>query len=214
MDAGRNPVVKGVLNGVIAARYETGDEALRAELRTILRRHARRAVAAAIREAGAAGFSRQPRIRFSHVGEIVAFPRFANDLARVIWEESHHTVACVVYTRHPDARLLDPELFIVNFTLDRSSWDRLPWAPAGSRLTYSAWEGATSSEVAVNFVEHHRFKHGVPTGSGVICPTTNPETPLRTCDAVKCDLCFTKPVAVALAKVRVGGERARAEHCS
>lgn len=192
MDAGHNPVVKGVLNGVIATRYESGEASDRQTLRANLRKHVVHAVAAARREAKGAGFQREPRIRFSHVGEIAAFPNFANDLAKMVFDESNGAVACVVYTRHPDARLLDSELFVINFTLDRSSLDRSAWAPVGSRLTYSAWAGETSTAVAVNFIEHHRFGHIVPSGTGPVCPATAPDTAVRTCDAVKCTLCFGK----------------------
>jgi hypothetical protein len=193
MDAGQNPVVKGVLDGLVASSFQHGGDRVRAELSEILRLHARRAVAAARREAAAAGFSRQPRIRFSHVGEITAYPQFANVLAQLVWDESKGEVACVVYTRHPQARLLDPGLFVVNFTIDRSSWDRIAWAPVGARITYSAWSGETSAKVDVNFVEHHRFGHFAPSGGGKVCPATAPLTQVRTCDAVKCDFCFNKP---------------------
>lgn len=192
MDAGRNPVVKGVLNGVVAGRYESGDALERHRLRDLLRPHVRRAVSAAKAEAAAAGFPRQARIRFSHVGEIAAFPDFANDLARIVREESGGGVACVVYTRHPNAKLLDPELIVTNFTIDRSSRERLAWAPATARLVYSAWDGRTTDEVAVNFVEHHRFGHVTQSGEGKVCPVTAPESTGRTCDAVRCTLCFQK----------------------
>ncbi len=192
MDAGRNPVVKGVLNGVVADRYECGDHRERDSLRHLLSPHVRRAVSAARAEARNSGFDRQPRIRFSHVGEIAAFPTFANDLARLVHDESGGEVACVVYTRHPNAKLLDPDLIVTNFTVDRSSRDRIAWAPPRARLVYSAWDGQTSDEVAVNFVEHHRFGQVAPAGAGKVCPVTVPESTVRTCDAARCTLCFDR----------------------
>jgi hypothetical protein len=195
MDAGRNPVVKGVLNGVVAELFEVGGTVGRNALRASLKPHVVRAVRAARAEALAAGFFRQPRIRFSHVGEIAAFPDFANELAKMVHEESEGDVACVVYTRHPNARLLDPNLIVTNFTLDRSSSERLAWAPATARLVYSAWDGRTTDEVAVNFLEHHRLRHVKPSGTGSVCPVTAPASTIRTCDAARCTLCFQKDVS-------------------
>jgi hypothetical protein len=190
MDAGRNPVVKGVLNGIVADRYESGGAREREYLRELLKPHIRRAVRAAKAEAAESGFARQARIRFSHVGEIAAFPNFTNRLSRMVHEESLGEVACVVYTRHPNAKLLDPNLIVTNFTIDRSSRERVAWAPTTARLVYSAWDGRTTDDVAVNFVEHHRFGHFTPSGTGKLCPVTAPGSTGRTCDAVKCTLCF------------------------
>lgn len=195
MDAGRNPVVKGVLNGLIAECYEAGDTALRARLVDLLRPHARRAIRAARTEAERAGFERGPRIRFSHVGEIAAFPRFANDLAMLIRDESDGEVASVVYTRHPNARLLDPQLFVVLFSLDESSEDRRKFIPPTAWMVRSAFGGKVTDSVDVNFLEHHRWEHIKPIGTGKVCPSTAPETKVRTCDACRCDFCF-KPKVV------------------
>lgn len=200
MDAGRNPVVKGVLNGLIAELYELGNGMVRERLLDLLRPHAQRAIRAARSDAERAGFDRRPRIRFSHVGEIAAFPQFANGLAKLIRDESGGEVASVVYTRHPDARLLDPQLFVVLFSLDESSEDRRKFIPPTAWVVRSAFGGKVTNTVDVNFLEHHRWEHIKPVGTGKICPSTAPETKVRTCDACKCDFCFKpKPMSGAYA---------------
>jgi len=133
---------------------------------------------------------RRPRIRFAHVGEFAAFPEFANALARLVRESSDGGVDCVVYTRHPDARLLDPDLFVVLFSLDESSEDRRRFVPAAARVVRSAFGGQIIDTVDVNFLEHHRWVHIKPVGTGNICPSTAPDTKVRTCDACRCDFCF------------------------
>jgi hypothetical protein len=190
MDAGRNPVVKGILNGLVAERYESGADDEQHKLRELLRPHVRAAIRAARKEAMKSEFDRQPRIRFSHVGEVAAFPRFANDLAKIVRDESAGDVVNVVYTRHPNAMLLDPELFVVLFSLDESSEDRRRFAPPTARVVRSAFGGRIADDVDVNFLEHHRWSHLEPIGTGKICPSTAPETTVRTCDACKCDFCF------------------------
>jgi hypothetical protein len=195
MDAGCNPVVKGVLNGVIAQLYENADLRTRMFIDVQLRDHARRAVGLALHEAQrtSSRYERHARIRFSHVGEIAAFPAFANALARMVKEESEGRVSCVVYTRHPNASDLNPGLFVINFTLDPVSEERIAWAPRNSRIVYSAFGGTVSSKAEINFLEHHRWSHVLPEGRGPICPATAPDVAERTCDAVRCDKCFTQP---------------------
>ena len=194
MDAGWNPVVRGVMNGFVAKIYESDGPGIRAALVPILREQARMAVRAAMEDAERSEFRREPRIRFAHVGELPAHPEFANAMASLVREESADRVQCVVYTRHPRASSLDPDLFVVNFTLDDSSLDRRAWAPPHARLTASAWDGETLSDVDVNFLEHHRWTHTRAAGAGKTCPATLPSTQERTCDAVKCDLCFRRPL--------------------
>jgi hypothetical protein len=201
MDAGRNPVVKGVLNGAIASSFEAGENQVRSRILALLRPHVRRAVGSARTEAAAAGFKRRARIRFSHVGEIAAFPTFANKLAAVVREESKGEVDCVVYTRHPNAGLLDPALFLVLFSLDESSEDRRRFVPETARVVRSAFGGRITDSVDVNFLEHHRWEHIKPVGTGKVCPATAPDTKDRTCDGCKCDFCFTpKPATIGLPK--------------
>jgi hypothetical protein len=158
-----------------------------------LQRPIGRMVRAAMRDAehAAATFARRPRIRFAHVGEFAAFPEYANALATQVRRQSAGAVDCVVYTRHPDAKLLDPSLFVVLFSLDESSEDRRRFVPPTARAVRSAFAGRITDTVDVNFLEHHRWVHIKPVGTGKICPSTAPDTKDRTCDGCKCDFCFT-----------------------
>jgi hypothetical protein len=188
-------VARGVVNGIVAERFEHGEHGTREAILARLQPQTQRAIRAALREARALGpgWTRRPHIRFSHVGEITAFPQFANALARQVRQLSGGEVDCVVYTRHPHARDLDPELLVINFTLDKSSQARKSWAPPQARIVFSAFGGELSREADVNFLEHHRWIHVLPVGTGTVCPTTLPETKVRTCDAVRCDRCFKPP---------------------
>jgi len=194
LDAAPNSVFRGVVNGVIASFYETARYP-RTEIMTHLRRHINTAIRDALLEARIVEpeWKRDGRIRFSHVGEIAAFPAFANALAQEISTQSDGAVSSVIYTRHPNAKQLDPKLWVINFTLDKSSQNRRSWAPPTARLVFSAFGGEISKDVDVNFLEHHRWSHLTGSGKGTICPTTLPETQVRTCDAVKCKLCFETP---------------------
>jgi hypothetical protein len=194
-DAMPAPVVRGVVNGIIAERFEYGDKRTRQAILARLQPQTQRAIRAALQEVRVLGpgWTRRPYIRFSHVGEITAFPHFANALAGQVYQLSSGEVDGVVYTRHPRARDLDPELLVINFTLDKSSQTRKSWAPPQARLVFSAFGGELSSEADVNFLEHHRWIHALPVGTGRVCPTTLPETRVRTCDAVRCDRCFKPP---------------------
>jgi hypothetical protein len=192
LDAAPASVVRGAINGGIAACYERSDDALRTTLFAELHKPILRMITAARKDAMAAAsvFKRRPRIRFAHVGEFSAFPVFANALAKYVRDHSEGEVDCIVYTRHPDARLLDPELFMVLFSLDEASEDRRRFAPPNARIVRSAFGGRVTDSVDVNFLEHHRWSHLEPIGTGKICPSTAPETTVRTCDACKCDFCF------------------------
>jgi hypothetical protein len=171
--------------------FERGSEIERAKIVNLLLPQVRTAIRKASVDALHAGFQRRPRIRFSHVGEVAAFPNFANKLARMVRDESNGDVDCVIYTRHPNAKLLDPDLFLVLFSLDESSEDRRRFIPSTAKIVRSAFGGNISETVDVNFLEHHRWSHLEPVGSGRICPATAPFTEVRTCDACKCDFCFT-----------------------
>jgi hypothetical protein len=206
LDAGPAPVVRGAVNGIIAERFEHGDDACRQAILARLQPQTQQAIRTALKEVQALGSSwtRRPYIRFSHVGEIAAFPQFANALARQVRQLSGGEVDCVVYTRHPRARDLDPELLVINFTLDKSSQTRKSWAPAQARIVFSAFGGELSPDADVNFLEHHRWFHASPSGTGTVCPTTLPETKVRRCDAVRCDRCFKPP---AQSDTAVGDQR-------
>ena len=196
LDASPNAVIRGALNHFTATLYQR-EERTRKSIREALKRHTRRAVNAAIGEAESqpGNWTREPRIRFAHVGEAAAYPAFSNDLARQVLDQSSGRVRCVVYTRHKSAHLLDPDLFIINFTLDRSSEKRRNWIPREARPVFSAFGGKVSSEVEVNFLEHHRWSHVDPIGTGAVCPVTLPASQARTCDAAMCDACFRRPIA-------------------
>jgi hypothetical protein len=194
LDASPNAVIRGALNHFIAKQFQENKIGSKVILEQLIP-HTKRAINAANKEAKKLKsiWSRAPRIRFAHVGESAAYPEFCNALARQVKSLSNNKVKCIVYTRHKNASKLDPDLFVINFTLDGSSEKRKEWAPEKSRIVYSAFGGQLSSEASVNFLEHHRWSHLKPSGEGKICPSTHPDTTVRTCDAVKCDFCFNKP---------------------
>lgn len=196
LDAASPAIVRGAINGFIANTFEQSGAADRELIINMLLPATRRAVRAALREIKGLpdGFSRRPYIRFSHVGEIVAYPSFANALAQQVSEQSGGSVDCVVYTRHHNARLLNAASWVINFTLDPVSHDRRAWAPNDARIVYSAFGGEISAEAEVNFLEHHRHSHLAATkGDGTICPATMPNCDVRTCDACRCSTCFERP---------------------
>jgi hypothetical protein len=199
LDAGPESIVRGAVNGVVATLYECGDPQRRSTIESRLQRHVATAVRAAISETVDATASwRSPRIRFSHVGEIAAWPQFANALARMVKAASRQRVQCVVYTRHRRAADLNHELFVVNFTIDKASEERRKWATSHSRLVYSAFDGDLSPDAEVNFLEHHRWNHVAPrSGTGNVCPATVPDISERTCDSVRCDKCFQPTIVPA-----------------
>lgn len=201
LDASPAAVVRGAINGWIADRYERGDDVVRVELTDRLAPHVKRAINKAKNELKNLpdGFTRRAFIRFSHVGEITQTPIFANDLARMVWDLSECEVDCVVYTRHKKAAALDPNLWIVNFTLDPVSEDRKSWAPSNARIVYSAFGGKTSPIAEVNFLEHHRHGHLPQDGDGRACPATLPMATSRTCDGNQCNRCFV-PANLPVAK--------------
>lgn len=177
LDASPNAIVRGALNHFTATLYESESQ-FRQEILDGLLPHTRKAVRAAIAEAPSidSHWTRAPRIRFAHLGEAAAYPNFCNALARQVADQSEGRVQCVVYTRHKNAHLLDPKLFVVNFTLDSASENRRSWIGPGMRSVFSAFGGQTSSEADVNFLEHHRWIHMEPIGEGAVCPSTLPAT--------------------------------------
>jgi hypothetical protein len=200
LDATPAAVVRGAINGWIADRYELGNVEDRAELRDRLVPHVKRAIKNALGELKnlPSGFERRAFIRFSHVGEIVHTPTFADDLARMVRDLSEGDVDCVVYTRHKRAIELDPELWVMNFTLDPTSEERKAWAPSHARIVYSAFGGKTSPNAEVNFLEHHRHGHLPQVGEGRACPATLPQAVSRTCDGNKCNRCFIPKIQLSV----------------
>jgi hypothetical protein len=196
LDAAPFAVIRGAMNGWLAGTFETSDQNTRTWILKELEPHAKSAIRNARKELEnlPTGFKRRPFIRFSHVGEIVAFPEFADALAGLVKELSKGGVDCVVYTRHRNVSKLDPSLWVINFTLDPSSLKRKEWAPSHARIVFSAFGGVTSDVAEVNFLEHHRHGHMARTaGTGRVCPATAPETKVRTCDACHCNRCFVPP---------------------
>ena len=195
LDAAPLSVIRGAVNGAIAGLFEDGDLGRRADILSRLERHSHRAIKAAkaeLKSLAGSGWTRRPFIRFSHVGEITAFPQFANALAQQVRDLSQGAVDCVVYTRLQTVSELDPELWIINFTLDQSSRDRKAWVPPHARIVFSAFGGEVDPDAEVNFLEHHRWAHLSPIGQGRVCPATAPDVPERTCDAVRCNRCFER----------------------
>ena len=191
---------RGVLNYWVGSTYEGSSTLVRARLMEKLKQLAHKATATALAEAaqaGAAGFARPARILFSHVGELVATPIFANDLARAV-KAIAPEIECVVYTRHPDAALLDPMLFTVNFTLESGSDPREKYIPPHSRIVGSAWDGIPIPSADINFLEHHVEKHVASTQGGRICPVTIAPKQTPSCDSARCVACFV-PTAQTVA---------------
>lgn len=196
LDAAPFAVIRGAMNGWLAGTFENSDEQTRSWILKELEPHSKSAIRNAERELKSLppGFKRRAFIRFSHVGEITAYPEFANALAAQVKELSRGRVDCVVYTRHRNVSKLDPDLWVINFTLDPSSLKRKEWAPSHARIVFSAFGGVTSDIAEVNFLEHHRHGHMARTaGTGRVCPATAPETRVRTCDACECNRCFVRP---------------------
>lgn len=185
-------IFRGVLNLYCGLQYEYGSSPRREEILGALTPSIRYGVKQSVDDARLAadsGFSREPRIRFSHVGEMTATPEFTNALAGEI-KKMEPRIACVIYSRHPDAKHLDPQLFRVNFTLDRADDSRRVLAPSFARLVSSAWDGRVSSDVDVNFLEHHVEKAALLKGNGFACPVTIDHAAKPSCDLARCDICF------------------------
>jgi hypothetical protein len=186
-------ILSGCYNTVVARMWQAGrisDEQLRP--------HIRRAITLAVMDRDFAfkeyGHSRRARIRLAHVGEVAAFPRFANFIGAVVSNLSNGEVDTIVYTRHPKLRELDSKTLVVNLTLDDSSVDRRRWATDEVRIVWSAWNGRLSEDAEINFLEHHDHgQHAIPIGAGNVCPVTISSTSERFCDSFKCAKCFTPP---------------------
>jgi hypothetical protein len=193
LDASPSSVIRGAVNGAIGEIFENSSETERCRILNGLKKHVAFAVSRSLCDANSSSFARSARIRFGHVGEAAAYPSFVNALARLVRELSKGQVQSVVYSRHSQAKMLDAEEFVINFTIDPSSEARRRYVPPSARIVYSAFGGITSTEASVNFLEHHRFIHLEAKGEGKVCPATEPESIKRSCDSVACDLCFRKP---------------------
>ena len=143
------------------------------------------------------GYFRGARIRLSHVGEMCSEYDFTNWLAKKISMRSDGLVQPVVYTRHPKAKNLNANAIAINFTLDSECDSRRSYAPKGSRIVASAWDGNLVESAQVNFLEHHSgFFQGnlaMSTESKNVCPVTLNHGDLKSCDDARCEICFTLP---------------------
>lgn len=186
---------RAALNYWIGMSYEQAERSLREMLIGRLAKAIDFAVHVAREDATKAalgGFTRRPRVRFSHIGEMASTPEFANRLAKEL-KQREPLIECVIYTRHPGAQKLDPEIFNVNFTLEGAHDTRIRFAPPTARIVNSAWDGQLSPIAEVNFLEHHVEKNAQMRGEGHVCPVTVNHKELRSCDEAKCDLCFRRP---------------------
>src|SRR5262245_12984137 len=100
-------VFRACLNYYIGRKYEEGDKHVREDVIRKMDRILEYGIARALEDRDAAakmGFLRDARIRFSHIGEMISTPDFANTIAAEI-KRRNPAIACIAYTRHPDAAL-------------------------------------------------------------------------------------------------------------
>jgi hypothetical protein len=185
-------VFRGVLNWYVADFFENGDTMTRCAVMEALSKSIDDAIAAAraeCRSVASEGYSRRPRIRFSHVGEMASTPTFTLALAKEVRRRAPD-IACVIYTRHPLAKLLVGDELIVNFTVDGTADSRMRLRPRGARLVSSSWDGKLVEEAEINFLEHHVEKSATPSGQGQCCPVTLNHHVNPSCDSARCEKCF------------------------
>ena len=196
LDATSGAIIRGCLNGFFASAFEEGD--IPKPTLDLFVKEIERVTRIAIKESEDVltneDFERGPRIRFAHLGELPEYPKFADFIGESIFNETQGKVRPVLYTRHRNAKMLNQQHWVCNFTLDATSQDREKIVPSWARKVGSAFNGATIKGVAVNFMEHHRFSHASSKGEGPVCPATEIAAKSRTCDGNKCDLCF-RPTA-------------------
>jgi hypothetical protein len=191
-DRDLNSLVRGVLNHYYGAKFEISSLSYQNFMINQLLPNIFRAVTDAMKDHDEAlnkGFKREPRIRFSHVGEMASTPNFCNRIAQEI-KKINPDVQCVIYTRSPVATYLDEQLFVINFTVDDSSDSRLRYANNNMNIVNSAWDGKLLESAHVNFLEHHVETVSAPKESGSICAVTYNHKDIISCDEAKCDKCF------------------------
>jgi len=194
-------IYRGVLNYYVGLEFECGSPERRRQILGLLSRSIDKGVEAALVDQASAlleGYNRLPRIRFSHVGEMAATPEFTNALALEI-KKRDPQVQCVIYTRHPKAKLLDTNLLVVNFTLEGAGDIREKFVPNGARIVNSAWDGDINEAAEINFLEHHVEKSTIAKGAGSICPVTANHKAAPSCDSALCQKCFV-PVTVRMSR--------------
>ena len=187
---------RGALNWYLGNLYELGAETVRRSVMSSLSAAIGEAIAAARSDrdlANMEGYKRSPRIRFSHVGDMAETPEFANALAQEIGRRAPD-IRCVIYTRHPSAKLFDSKAFIINFTVDGEGDSRISYKPPNARLVSSSWDGKLLEHAEINFIEHHVEKTKVPSGKGQTCPVTLNHDVTPSCDSARCEKCFVAPL--------------------
>lgn len=185
-------IYRGVLNYYVGLEFEKGSLERRQQVLGLLSKSIDKGVEAALVDQASAltvGFNRLPRMRFSHVGEMAATPEFTNALALEV-KKRDPSVQCVIYTRHPKAKLLDTNLLVVNFTLEGAGDVREKFVPQGARIVNSAWDGNINEDAEINFLEHHVEKSTIAKGGGSICPVTANHKVTPSCDSAHCQKCF------------------------
>jgi hypothetical protein len=185
-------VFRAALNYYVGSQFEAGSEGKRIEILNRLKPALRYGVSMAQSDARAAaemGYVRLPRIRFSHIGEMVALPHFANALASEI-KKMDREIQCVIYTRHPSASKLDDNLFIINFTLEENADSRKKFIPPRARIVNSSWDGKVNADAEINFLEHHVEKVAEAEVDAKICPVTASHSLIDSCDKARCVKCF------------------------
>jgi len=188
-------IFRGVLNWYVGESFENGNLSHRDLVFKKLEKQIEKAIDASVEEceyAKSQGFARQPRIRFSHVGEMVHTPEFTNRLAEEVCLRNRD-IRCVIYTRHPNSHSLDQSVLITNFTIDGENDSRRHHRPEGARLVNSSWDGIVTDVAEINFIEHHVEKSSQPVGKGRCCPVTLSHTDTPSCDSARCDVCFVSP---------------------
>ena len=194
-------IYRGVLNYYVGLEFENGSLERRQQVLGLLSKSIDKGVEAALVDQASAlteGYNRLPRIRFSHVGEMAATPEFTNALALEV-KKRDPKVQCVIYTRHPKAKLLDTNLLVVNFTLEGAGDVREKFVPNGARIVNSAWDGDINEAAEINFLEHHVEKSTIAKGAGSICPVTANHKVTPSCDSALCQKCFV-PVTVGMSR--------------
>jgi len=205
-DAAPMSVQRGAYNSLIAELWENGDRQEHNQLTYLLVPKIRQAVKLSLKDARESPFRRSPRIRFSHVGDIARYPRFANwvagqcQLEVALLKDNRAPLTCVTYTRHKKAKLLDPEKWQIVFSMDASSYPgRLNWIPKNAIHAWAAFDGIAQGAGVANvvFAEHHgarRLPARVQANCPLrllpfICPSTLKGNP-HGCDNNRCDFCY------------------------
>ena len=192
MDAMPHSIIKGCINSFIASKYENERRFFVGAFKDFVELSCEQIVKKSFSEVSRLEWNRQPRIRFSHVGEIANFPNFANYLSQIIAQKSKNEITQVVYTRHPNAALLS-ENFLINFTIDSSSRNRRKFSESRMNIVGSSFDGVLERDAKINFLEHHGKIHLAGSDEqDTICIVSDARNGFRSCDEARCTKCFEK----------------------